>query len=192
MTNRFKDKNHLIWHFTKQILVHCPTCNEQAIVTDEEGCDVKLFCPSCLLLKTNNRKQYTISQNIRCSNCGKINYFYRTEMSQKEKKQTITCSCSHTEQFQPKYTETTVLGVAKDGTDFYFNTKLWLSKPFKNELFWAFNYKHLAYLKKYIEAKLRERNNRTHKTMVEILPQFIKSAKNRDELLKTIAVLEKQ
>jgi len=192
MINRFKDKNHLIWNFTKKILVHCPNCNKQATVTDEEGCDVKLFCPSCHLCKTNNRKCYSINQNVRCSNCGKINYLYEEEIPKKTKVRTITCSCNHIEQFQPKYQEIIVSGVAKDGTDFYFNAKLWLSKSFKNEIFWAFNYEHLAYLKKYIEAKLRERNNRTHKTMLEVLPPFIKSAKNRDELLKIIAVLERK
>jgi len=192
MTNRFKDENHLIWHFTKQILVHCPNCNEQAIVTDEAGSDVKLFCPSCHLFKTNDRKCYTISQNLRCSNCGKTNYFYKEGLVRKTKTQTITCECNHTEKFQPKYRETIVSGITNDGTDFYFDAELWLSKSFRNEIFWAFNYEHLTYLKKYIEAKLRERNNRTHKTMVEILPQFIKSAKNRTELLKIIAVLEKK
>ncbi|WP_170172501.1 hypothetical protein [Hymenobacter rigui] len=44
----------------------------------------------------------------------------------------------------------------------------------------------MFYLEQYIGAKLRERNQPRYMTMVEQLPQFIKSAKNRDALLKLL------
>jgi len=75
-------------------------------------------------------------------------------------------------------------------TDYWFNCELFLQSSFKNELFWAHNYKHLSYIKQYIEAELRERNNREFFTLVEKLPKFIKSAKNRTKLLKLITKLE--
>lgn len=77
-------------------------------------------------------------------------------------------------------------------TDYYFNCELWLQASFKNELFWAHNYEHLVYMKQYIGAGLRERNDREFFTLVEKLPGFIKSAKNRDKLLKLIDRLEKK
>ncbi len=77
-------------------------------------------------------------------------------------------------------------------TDYYFNCELWLQASFKNELFWAHNYEHLAYMQQYIGAGLRQRNDREFFTLVEKLPGFIKSAKNRDKLLKLIDKLEKK
>jgi hypothetical protein len=77
-------------------------------------------------------------------------------------------------------------------TDYWFGQELWLQAAFKNEVFWANNYEHLDYMKQYISSGLRERHNRTFFTLVEKLPGFIKSAKNRDRLLKLIEKLEKK
>lgn len=77
-------------------------------------------------------------------------------------------------------------------SDYWFNCELWLQASFKNELFWAHNYEHLRYMKEYIDAGLRQRNKRESFTLVEKLPSFIKSAKNRDKLLKLITKLEKK
>ncbi len=74
--------------------------------------------------------------------------------------------------------------------------KLWLQKEYKGNLFWATNYEHLAFLKEYIQAEIRERIYETdnyairNQTMISRLPQFIKSRKNRDDLLKIISQLE--
>jgi hypothetical protein len=78
----------------------------------------------------------------------------------------------------------------KPGKDPFMGLDVWLQSNFKQYFFWAYNYAHLNYLENYIAAKLRERNNRKHMTMVEKLPLFIKSAKNREDLLKLIAKLK--
>jgi hypothetical protein len=77
-------------------------------------------------------------------------------------------------------------------TDYWFGQELWLQAAFKNEVLWANNYEHLDYMKQYISSGLRERNNRAFFTLVEKLPGFIKSAKNRERLLKLIEKLEKK
>ena len=55
----------------------------------------------------------------------------------------------------------------------YFDAVLWLQMPFGKNVFWAYNLAHLAYLEEYIAAFLRESPNRTHFTMVEILPKVV-------------------
>jgi hypothetical protein len=88
---------------------------------------------------------------------------------------------------------TTVLiknGTLETAANFYFKAELWLTIPFKKELFWAYNYKHLDYLEKYISATLREHKDRSHFTLLEKLPRFYHEAKNRDGLLKIIAKLK--
>jgi hypothetical protein len=67
--------------------------------------------------------------------------------------------------------------------------ELWLKAPFKNEVFWAFNDKHLEYLERYISAILREHKARTGFTLLEKLPKFYHEAKNREDLLKIITKL---
>lgn len=72
----------------------------------------------------------------------------------------------------------------------YFDAELWLTASFKNELFWAYNDKHLDYLERYISAGLREHKDRTHFTLLEKLPKFYHEAKNRGSLLKIISKLK--
>lgn len=77
------------------------------------------------------------------------------------------------------------------GEDNYFGMPLLLQAEFKGELFWAYNDKHLAELKRFIGATLRERNHLAgNRSMASRLPFWIKSAKNRDKLLVLIEKLE--
>lgn len=72
----------------------------------------------------------------------------------------------------------------------YFEAQLWLILPFKNEVFWALNEKHLLYLENYISAKIREHKDRKHFTLLEKLPKFYHDSKNREGLLKLIDKLK--
>lgn len=99
-------------------------------------------------------------------------------------------SCGYNKQVP---TETSVLGVKENwemAAHGYFNAKLWLQHPFKNDLFYAFNGEHLNYLEQYIAAGLREHKDRTHFTLLEKLPKFYHEAKNRKTLLKIIEKLK--
>jgi transcription elongation factor Elf1 len=92
-----------------------------------------------------------------------------------------------------KETTTTInKGAIQTSANHYFNAYFWLKAPFKNEVFCAYNYKHLAYLERYINASLREHKNRTHFTILEKLPKFYHEAKNREDLLKLIVKLRKK
>ncbi len=72
----------------------------------------------------------------------------------------------------------------------YFQAELWLQIPFKNEVFWVYNDKHMAYLERYISATIREHKDRTHFTLLEKLPKFYHEAKNREGLMKIIVKLK--
>ena len=93
------------------------------------------------------------------------------------------------------YNKETSTAIVKNGkietaANYYFQAELWLQTPFKNEVFWAYNSKHLEYLEKYISATLREHKDRTSFTLLEKLPKFYHEAKNRKDLLKIIAKLK--
>ena len=80
-----------------------------------------------------------------------------------------------------------------------FNSKLfelWLKIDCNGKELWAFNEEHLKYLKEYIQAKIRERNKDeelgwSNQSIESRLPNWIKSAKNREKILKCIKKLEK-
>ena len=80
--------------------------------------------------------------------------------------------------------------VIKKPANEFFDAVLWLQAAFRNELFWAYNDKHLHYLERYISAALRGHNERQHFTLLEKLPKFYHEAKNREGLLKIIAKLK--
>ena len=72
-------------------------------------------------------------------------------------------------------------------TDPTFGLQLWYQEEVNGNVLWAFNYAHLIEIKNYVSAQLGERSTtRFSMTMGEKLPSFIKSAKNRDEVLQAL------
>lgn len=74
--------------------------------------------------------------------------------------------------------------------DWYFRLPLWLQISCCGEVLWAYNQRHLELLEGYVGAKLRERTKEGRGSFLSKLPKWIKSAKNRDEILKAIAKLK--
>jgi hypothetical protein len=79
--------------------------------------------------------------------------------------------------------------------DWYFRLPLWLQTPCCGEILWAFNGEHLSFLEQYVTAKQRIKfhveGQVRNGTMASRLPVWIKSAKNRDEVVKGIARLKR-
>ena len=79
--------------------------------------------------------------------------------------------------------------------DWYFQLPLWLQTSCCSELLWAYNPAHLDYLESYVQADLREEAPERsalglrNSTLVSRLPNWIKSAKNRGEILRGITKL---
>jgi hypothetical protein len=85
-------------------------------------------------------------------------------------------------------------------TDWYFGLPLWLQTPCCGETLWAYNTEHLDFLEQYVAATLRERTRRDgtplreprtarNGSIASRLPAWIKSAKNREAVLKGIGKL---
>jgi hypothetical protein len=71
-----------------------------------------------------------------------------------------------------------------------FGLPLWLQSPCAGRTMWAFNARHLAYLKDFLEAELRERRGTANASVISRLPAWLKSAKHRDEALRAMRRLE--
>ena len=125
--------------------------------------EVIVVCPSCAKKAIAKTDSGTKTARLFCVHCG-----YNKE---------LTTAIKHTANAQMP-------------ANLFFDASLWLTAAFKNELFVAYNEKHLEYLERYISAGLREHKDRTHFTLLEKLPKFYHEAKNRDTLLKIIAKLK--
>ncbi|MEI6046010.1 MAG: hypothetical protein WCS37_16795 [Chloroflexota bacterium] len=93
----------------------------------------------------------------------------------------VKCGYNKTEYFNSQ-----ISGIP---TDWFFRRPLWLQIPCCGEVLWAYNAPHLAFLKSYVQAELREDGIAT-RTVATRLPTWLKSAKNRAEILHGIEKLE--
>ena len=83
---------------------------------------------------------------------------------------------------------------ASPGTDWYFHLPLWLRASCAGGELWAFNWQHLAWLERYVKATLREKRQDpefgwSNQSAANRIPEWIKSAKNRGDILHGIARL---
>ncbi|MEV6497576.1 hypothetical protein [Streptomyces prunicolor] len=74
--------------------------------------------------------------------------------------------------------------------DPYFRLPLWLQTRTRHGGLWAYGLPHLDLIRRFVAADLRERapwyDTGQKMTLVARLPAWIKSAKNRDEILRAV------
>lgn len=70
--------------------------------------------------------------------------------------------------------------------------ELWLRRPCVGHVLWATNVDHLEYLQLYVGATLREGTHIPHQSLHHKLPTWMKTAKHREEVLRTIELLREQ
>ncbi|MCG8968872.1 hypothetical protein JRC61_24880 [Streptomyces sp. CL12-4] len=79
---------------------------------------------------------------------------------------------------------------AHPATDPYFGRPLWLQTPTRHGWLWAYNLEHLDFIRRLVQAPLRERapwhGSGLKTSLVTYLPTWIKRAKNRDEILRAV------
>ncbi|MET4104823.1 endogenous inhibitor of DNA gyrase (YacG/DUF329 family) [Hymenobacter sp. UYP22] len=187
-TARFKDQNKILRHFKERITVCCPKCEGRGeVVTDFTTYNSRFHCLNCFHQMEKSLVFFDLVLKVYCNQCSHKIVVETSEVKQKKESIRVRCSeCGGVESYKPTYIAHTGYSYAFDGVDPFFQLPLWYQASFKDELFWAYGPEHLLYLEQYIGARLRERNQRLYATMVERLPQFIKSAKNRDSLLKLL------
>lgn len=178
--------------FLENFLVHCPKCDGKASVEVPHYLDFKhavLKCFDCHFSeKAIDRMRFRSTGRARCSHCnGKLS----GEVVERKKIPAyvrLTCVECDTAQIVRENWESYLLRYENSGlVDPAFGLPLWLQQPVKGHVLWANNMEHLVEIQNYVAAALRERTtNRFKMTMVEKLPNFIKIAKNRQEILSAL------
>ena len=84
--------------------------------------------------------------------------------------------------------------VTADDDNAYFRClELWFLTSFQGKPVWALNREHLAYLIDYLSADLREKPmGRAKKTQADHLPTFMKTAKNRERIVKLLKKMQEE
>ena len=82
-----------------------------------------------------------------------------------------------------------------NAADAYFGLPLWLHIEVGDRTLWANNLRHLQFIKAFVQAPIRERHDKPgqgwrNQSVISRLPEWIKLAKNRQRVLKAIALLE--
>ncbi len=84
-------------------------------------------------------------------------------------------------------------GEIKNGKEPYFGLELWFLTSFHDKPVWALNREHLAYLIDYLSADLREKPfSIPGKTQADHLPAFMKTAKNRERIVRLLKDMQKK
>jgi uncharacterized Zn finger protein len=174
--------------------VHCPKCGHLATVTTSQSYDTsndKLICQNCNHVeKRKDLIRYNATVKRNCDNCGQPIKASIPNNKEKIEELTLSCSkCGQVRTYKPRNDITGLIYKSIGACDPIFYLPLWFQTDIKRESFWAYNREHLAEIRSYVSAKLRERQTMTHTTMVERLPNFIKAAKNRTTTGQTHQIL---
>lgn len=126
---------------------------------------VLIVCPRCNQMAEATADYKDKTAKLICSRCG----FNKQKSTMLDQKANLITSAAY-----------------------YFEADLWLSASYKEHHFFAYNEAHLLYLEEFVRAEIRENKDRKCFTMVEKLPKWMISSKNRLSILKLIQTLKKK
>ena len=176
--------------------VKCPKCQGLGIIV-ADGDNVNFKCTSCNHQKSYDRTIYRYDVHNQCINCGR---YYRVDIENEEKQHfsalNVACPYCGTEmQGEVHKTAESFLYTADihDGREPYFGLELWFLTSFHGKPVWALNRKHLEYLIKYLSADLRVKpSNVIGMSQSDHLPTFMKTAKNRERIVKLLKKMQEK
>jgi len=160
------------------VLMHCPRCDGMAI--RRAG---RVTCVSCAssdgVQRTPKVRPYL--EPPRTVMCPRCNRFVGTDRTILRLKRMHCTGCG--------WTKDTGAGRPWAAPKKDRRIRLWLETDFRGENLWAVNEQHLSYLEAYVAAGVRETTIPSNGTIASRLPAWIKSAKNREDLLRALAKL---
>ena len=179
---------------TAGIQVKCPKCHGAGVVTADKD-NAYFRCLSCGHRMTQDRTVYRYDAHNQCKSCGR---YYRVDIEDEAKRHfpVLHVACPYCGTAMPGQVHKTAEafsygGEIQGGKDPWFGLELWFLTSFQGKPVWALNREHLAYLIDYLSADLREKPlGIPRKTQADHLPTFMKTAKNRERIVKLLRKLQ--
>lgn len=194
--------------YAKEVICACPNCGGAALIRGDVKYAAPLFhfeearvqCLGCSFCKDWSSPKESWGGPLigwarqPCPNCG---YRWLTvEVSEKRYNDQVNktakaqCeSCQQTSEVNLSWWMEEHTGKPLDP---YFGFPLWLQIYCAGNTLWAYNKDHLNTLKSYVAATQRVRGQGGKWSMLNRLPKWVKSAKNRGSVLKAIGRLEEK
>lgn len=193
---RHLDTGSSLLSFSDEIFVLCPNCQSSAKVITDKSCKAKFTCPKCAL--SFNNKVDSWQGNIKlygkrpCRLCGhkwvKVSRNYPKRQINMPTQQNATCPACKTVSVID--CEWLPIIPADHAVDPFFGLPLALKTNCKRNVIWVYNANHLREYREFISADLRERKGVSKWSWFVRLPNWIKSAKNREHVLKALNRIE--
>ncbi|WP_417347180.1 hypothetical protein [Ferrimonas sp.] len=200
MNSRYRDPGYPLRYWATQVEVNCPKCDCVALIKgnpDIRAWHATLFCPHCAhTLKTGKSHwQGPVAGfgSRPCQRCGfqsvHCNLAFESASQVSSPVGHAPCpNCQTDNAIELSFTRS---APADHAIDPYFGLELALKEPTRHGVVWVYGAAHLKALKAYIQASLREGSGLKWAYFTR-LPTWIKSGKNREEVLKAIARLERR
>jgi predicted RNA-binding Zn-ribbon protein involved in translation (DUF1610 family) len=181
-----------LFDFIDEVLIRCPECGEAAVVLARSklcAANPAVRCARCGFNRAGwpgPKVRADAVAKRRCPRCGRwLEKRYHRALA---KRRAIVLSC-------PCKAETVValqfISVRLGGPhDPYFGYPLWLQKTIGPNVLWAYNRRHLAFLKEYVAAAIRPRTPGANGSLASRLPAWMKKGTRRANLLRAIQALE--
>ncbi|MCM3783165.1 hypothetical protein M3231_09270 [Neobacillus mesonae] len=178
-----------------RVAVVCPKCRCLAYI--QKGMDqaAEVRCTQCLFLDQEKEEGRVTASGV-CISCERYFNIEVTDPMQQSLKK-INVHCPHCEELNqvpvqiksPRYYY--IYSDIKNGKDPIFQLHLYYSDQYRGKPVWAVNMEHLNYLISYISAELRIKPSAVIlRTASHRLPKYMKEAKNRSGIVKTLRKMQ--
>lgn len=202
MAIRFHDVPYHTFSFWSDMVVVCPKCGKAGIVRFDRERNMAFFqCESCYAKKeTAVDGDHASTVTARCTSTGE--YFRAFVPDAKIHGQKVRVKCRYCKEYvigdvlDNKEQQYMVFQDIRQAEDPYFRYPLYFQASYRGKTVWALNREHLQYLIDYLTADIRTLPSdfyETHKTMrsqSDMLPAFMKTAKNRERIVKLLTRLQ--
>ena len=202
MVKRFHDVPYHTFSSWTDMMVVCPKCGKAGKVHFDKEQNIALFqCDSCYTeRKTMLGENDAFEVTAQCTSTGK--YFRISMPNDKIHGQKIKVKCPYCEEFvigdvsDTKNQKCVVFEDIRHAEDPYFHYPLYFQASYRGKLIWALNREHLQYLIDYLSADIRTVQSdfykiyKTMRSQSDTLPTFMKTAKNRDGIVKLLTKLQ--
>jgi len=197
---RFSDRGESLSSFFDRVLVRCPRCSAPGIVSRPEAASAaglpgppRFRCEACAKTLDGADGAWfgpaRAHARRRCGGCGVWleARLQRAKGASRPSSHALPCRpCDRATpaplEWQPRS--------PREPHDPYFGLPMRLQVPCCGALLFALNEAHLAFLRRYVDAALRERRPHHNASLASRLPGWIKDKKNREAVLKGIERLE--
>ncbi len=177
--------------FSTGIAVKCPKCQGLGVVKTD-GYKAYFKCPNCATALTKERTNYRCDVHNQCPKCGR---YYRVDIAEESKQHfpalRVACPfCGHMTAGKVHRTRQgfTYYSEVQNGREPFFGFELWFLAYLGRKAVWALNREHLNYLIDYLSADLRQKpaGYFSQHAQADHLPTFMKTAKNRERIVKLL------